>query len=66
MELEKLRIELEAKRYEAERRLKRQEDRRPMATGARAPELASFVDAKDNLNSYLLHFERYVTVAGLE
>ena len=25
-----------------------------------------FMDEKDNLNSYLLRFERYATVAGLE
>ena len=66
MELEKLRIELEAKRIEAETRLERREDRRPMAAGARAPELPSFVDGKDNLDSYLLRFERYATVAGWE
>ena len=63
IELEKLRIELEAKRIEAEIRLEIQEDRRPMAAGARAPELPSFVDGKDNLDSYLLRFERYATVA---
>ena len=34
--------------------------------GARTPELPSFVDGKDNLDSYLLHFERYATVAGWE
>ena len=66
MELEKLRIELEVKRIEAETRLERREDRRPMAAGARAPELPSFVDGKDNLDSYLLRFERYATVAGWE
>ena len=66
MELEKLRIELEAKRIEVETRLERQEDRRPMAAGARAPELPSFLDGKDNLDSYLLRFERYATVAGWE
>ena len=66
MELEKLRIELEAKRIEAETRLERREDRRPMVAGARAPELPSFVDGKDNLDSYLLRFERYATVAGWE
>ena len=63
MESEKLRIELEAKRSEAETRLERQEDRRPMAAGARPPELPSFVDGKDNLDSNLLRFERYATVA---
>ena len=56
MELEKLRIELKAKRIGAETRLERQEDRGPMVAGARAPELPSFVDGKDNLDSYLLHF----------
>ena len=66
MELEKLRIELEAKRIEAERRLERQEGRRPMAAGARAKELPSFVDGKDNLDSYLLRFEWYAIVAGWE
>ena len=66
MELEKLRIELEAKRIEAETRLERREDKRLMAAGARAPELPSFVDGKDNLDSYLLRFERYATVAGWE
>ena len=66
MELEKFRIELEAKRIEVETRLERREDRRPMAADARAPELPSFVDGKDNLDSYLLRFERYATVSGWE
>ena len=66
MELKKLRIVLEAKQIEAETRLERLEDRRPMAAGARAPELPSFVDGKDNLDSYLLRFERYATVVGWE
>ena len=32
----------------------------------KAPVLPSFVDEKDNLDSYLLRFERYATVAGWE
>ena len=46
--------------------MERQEDKRYMAAGARAPELPSFVDWKDNMDSYLLRFERYATVAGRE
>ena len=49
-----------------ETRLERQEDRRHIAASARAPELPSFVDGKDNLDSYLLRFVRYATVAGWE
>ena len=32
----------------------------------KAPVLPGFVDGKDNLDSYLLRFERYATVAGWE
>ena len=32
----------------------------------KAPLLPGFVDGKDNLDSYLLRFERYATVAGWE
>ena len=32
----------------------------------RAPVLPGFVDGKDNLDSYLLRFDRYATVAGWE
>ena len=32
----------------------------------KVPVLPGFVDGKDNLDSYLLRFERYATVAGWE
>ena len=59
MELEKFR----GGSLRVETRLERQEDRRHIAAGARAPELPSFVDGEDNLDSYLLRFVRYATVA---
>ena len=33
---------------------------------ARSPELPAFVDGRDDLDNYLLRFERYETVAGWE
>ena len=31
----------------------------PRNKGAKSPKLPSFIDEKDELDSYLLHFERY-------
>ena len=64
LELEKMRYDLELKRLEAE-----DNTRNAAVTNARlgsrprSPELPPFVDGKDNLDSYLLRFERYATVA---
>ena len=37
---------------------------RPIIDGARAPKLPNFVDGKDELDSYLQHFERFATNVG--
>ena len=63
-ELEKLRLENEAKRLAVERQVEeRHIDRRPVGGRVKLPELPSFTDGKDDLDSYLLRFERYATVA---
>ena len=68
MELEKLRLEIEAKKLDAETDRGqasglRSSSLRAAATTTRPPELPSFKDGKDDLDSYLLRFERYATVA---
>ena len=62
LEVEKLRLELEA------RRLFQSQNGEQLNQGSvenvvRAPPLPSFVDGKDNLDEYLLRFERYAGVA---
>ena len=61
LEVEKLRLELEA------RRLSQSQNGEQMNQGlvenvVRTPPLPSFVDGKDNLDEYLLRFERYASV----
>ena len=41
-----------------------QASHRNVGARTKAPVLPAFVDGKDNLDSYLLRFERYATVAG--
>ena len=63
-ELEKLRLKNEAKRLAVEQQVEeRHIDRRPVGGRVKLPELPSFTDGKDDLDSYLLRFERYATVA---
>ena len=62
LEVEKLRLELEA------RRLSHSQNGEQVNEGSvenvvRTPPLPSFVDGKDNLDEYLLRFERYASVA---
>ena len=62
IEVEKLRLELEA------RRLSQSQNGEQFTQGSvenvvRTPPLPSFVDRKDNLDKYLLRFERYASVA---
>ena len=62
LEVEKLRLELEA------RRLSQAQNREQLNQGSvesvvRTPPLPSFVDGKDNLDEYLLRFERYASMA---
>ena len=53
-ELEKLRLENEAKRLAVERQVEeRHIDRRPVGGRVKLPELPSFTDGKDDLDSYL-------------
>ena len=71
LEMEKLRLESERLN---ERRSASSEDQQAALSQAsqnavartKAPVLPGFVDGKDNLDSYLLCFERYATVAGWE
>ena len=63
-ELEKLRLQNKAKGLAVERQVEeRHIDRRPVGDRVKLPELPSFTDGKDDLDSYLLRFERYATVA---
>ena len=68
MELELLKLELEAKRLETAARPARinKEVVRQSSRIARLPELPAFVDGRDDLDKCLLRFERYATVAGWE
>ena len=67
-ELERLKVELEVKRVETAARPAgiAEEVVRRSARIARSPELPAFVDGRDDLDNYLLRFERYATVAGWE
>jgi len=56
-----MRLEIEAKRLDAENRDITQG--RIMPARVKSPDLPSFIDGKDYLDSYLLRFERYATVA---
>ena len=62
IEVEKLRLELEARRL-SQSQNGEQSTQGSVENVARTPPLLSFVDRKDNLDKYLLRFERYVSVA---
>ena len=65
MELERLRLEREA--YCSAVELGEANQARGVRVafgGIRSPDLPHFVDGKDDLDSYLLRFERYATVAN--
>ena len=68
MELERLKLELEAKRLETAARPAgiAEEVIRRNARIARSPELSAFIDGRDDLDNYLSRFDRYATVAGWE
>ena len=68
LELEWLKLELKAKRLETAARPAgiAEEVVRRSARIARSPELLAFVNGGDDLDNYLLRFERYAAVAGLE
>ena len=68
MELERLKLELKAKRLETTPQPTgiAEEVIRQSARIAQSPELPAFVDGRDDLDNYLLRFERYATVAGWE
>jgi len=59
-----MRLELEAKRLDAENRGTTQG--RIMPARVKSTDLPSFIDGKDELDSYLLRFETYATVAKWE
>jgi len=60
-ELERMCLKLKAKRLDAENR--GATHGRIMPGRVKSPDLPSFIDGKDDLDSYLLWFERYATVA---
>ena len=66
MELERARLEFESKDGERENRSNAAEEIRRSVRIARSPELSAFVDGRDDLDNYLLRFERYATVARWE
>jgi len=63
-EFERMRLELEAKRLDAENQGATQG--RIMPARVKSPDLPSIIDGKDDLDSYLLRFEIYATVAKWE
>ena len=71
LEMEKLRLECErlneqrSASSEDQQAALRQASQNAVAR-TKAPVLPSFVDGKDNVDSYLLRFERYATVPGWE
>ena len=58
MELEQARLEFESKKDERENRYHVAEEARRSVRIARSPELPAFVDGRDDLDNYLLRFER--------
>ena len=62
LEVEKLRLELEARRL-SQSQNGEQFNQRSVENVVRTPPLPSFVNGKDNLDEYLLRFERYASVA---
>ena len=64
MELERLRLEREANRSAGEGGEANQAGGVRAFGGVKSLDLPHFVDGKDDLDSYLLRFERYATVAN--
>ena len=66
MKLERLKLELEAKRLKTAARPAgiAEEEVRRSARIARSPELPAFLDGRDDLDNYLLRFDGNATVAG--
>ena len=65
MKLDRLRLERESDRSAAEGLEANQAGVTCVVfRGTRSPDLSHFVDGKDDLDSYLLRFERYATVAN--
>ena len=62
LEVEKLRLELEARRL-SQAQNGEQLNQGSVESVVRTPPLPFFVDGKDNLDEYLLRFERYASVA---
>ena len=62
LEVEKLWLELEARRL-SQFQNGEQFNQGSVENVVRTPPLPSFVDGKDNLDEYLLRFERYASVA---
>ena len=62
LEVEKLRLELEARRL-SQSQNGEQLNQESVENVVRTPPLPSFVDGKNNLDEYLLRFERYASVA---
>ena len=71
MELERLQLErakVERENIEAQAEVQsttsNQAGQNNVAAVTKTPGLSGFVDGKDNLDNYLLRFERYATIAG--
>ena len=62
LEVEKVRLELEARRL-SQSQNGEQLNQGSVESVVRTPSLPSFVDGKDNLDEYLLRFERYADLA---
>ena len=62
LEVEKLRLELEARRL-SQSQSGEQLNQGSVENVVKTPPLPSYVDGKDNLDEYLLRFERYASVA---
>ena len=66
MELERARLEFESKKGDTKNRSDVAEEIRRSVRIVRSPELQAIVDGRDDLDNYLLRFERYATVARWE
>ena len=64
--MERARLEFESKKGERENRSDAAEEVRRNVRIARSPELPAIVDGRDDLDNYLLRFERYATVSRWE
>ena len=62
LKVEKLRLELEARRLSQPQNVE-QLNQKSIEIVVRTPPIPSFVERKDNLDEYILRFERYASVA---